>query len=188
MKMKDIKKPSNPNRSNDSASPASKPPKIKFVDESGLESDAPNQNNEVVEESKEVHTQQIDTGRVQTTEDQTLQTEEEDKDAENTYGMTQMQQIDDSELSAQVRTIEDCDLSVQLRTIDDSDLSAQVRIINDSELNMQLAQAQQQKKLSFEKIAALELTDRFAVENLRALYMIDCSLSDISNNSAQIVY
>ena len=57
MKMKDIKKHSNPNRSNDSASPASKPPAIKFVDESGLDDDAPNRNNDVVEESKEIQTQ-----------------------------------------------------------------------------------------------------------------------------------
>ena len=179
MKMKDIKKKPSPNVSKDSASPASKPPGIKFVEEAKLDNNTPVQNIDVIEESKVELTQQIDTGR-------TLKTEEEEQEVANDFDM--MRRIDDSALSAQVRTIEDCELSAQLRTIDDSDLSAQIRVINDSELNLQLAQAQQQKKLSFEKIAALELSDRFAIENLRSLYMLDCSLSDISNNSAMRVY
>ena len=57
--MQDIKKPSQ-DKSNDSASPASKPPAIKFVDESEVDDDnsLPIQNVDVIEEeeSKEDHT------------------------------------------------------------------------------------------------------------------------------------
>ena len=62
MKIKDIKA-SSQGVTKDSASPASKPPAIKFVEGAELDGNAPNQNNDV-EESKEGHAYQIDIGRI----------------------------------------------------------------------------------------------------------------------------
>ena len=130
MEKRDIKKPS-PAKAKNSASPASKPPAIKFVEEAELNDNTPTptQEDDVVEESKDRHNdaQLVDSAIAKPEVQNVIQTEEEEeeeKGADTTYSMIETQAIDDSELSAQLRTIEDGDLSAQLRQIDDSELSA----------------------------------------------------------------